>query len=190
MRPLTRDRYLTDAELQRFMRAVRERRHPNQARDYALFSILANTGIRPEEARALRRRDIVTNGRPPRIYLPRVKRGNGPRPTTILPMHKEVAAVVARYLERIDPAPESMLFPFTKRQSRRLFHYYARRAGLSPLLRLYALRHTVGMRLWRHTGDLRVMHALMGHVRLKAARAYVHAGKEQLRAAQAAVQEF
>ena len=52
LRRLTRERYLTDAELAAFMAAVRDRRHVHQPRDHALFALLANTGIRPSEARA------------------------------------------------------------------------------------------------------------------------------------------
>ena len=57
-RRVTPDRFLSDAELAAFMDAVRTRRHKNQPRDHALFALLVNTGMRPSEARALRRRDV------------------------------------------------------------------------------------------------------------------------------------
>lgn len=185
---MTRERYLSDDELARLMAAVRTRRHPNQARDYALLAILANTGIRPEEARALRRRDVIPGGRPPRIHLSRVKLSHGPYPVNTLPIHKAVARVLSTYLATMKAtAPDALLFPFTKRQSRRIFHYYTAKAGLSRTLRLYSLRHAVGMRLWRFTRDVRLIHGVMGHIRLKAAHAYQHTSQEQVRDAFTAV---
>jgi site-specific recombinase XerD len=185
---MTRERFLTDQELERLMRVVRERRHVNQPRDHALLALLANTGMRPEEARALRRCDVRPSARPPQVHLARVKRDHGPDPINTLVLHKSVAAVLARHLDAMSSQdPGALLFPFTKRQSRRIFHYYAGKAGLSRTLKLYSLRHSVGMRLWRYTRDLRLIQGVMGHVRLKASACYSHIGPEQIAAACAAV---
>jgi integrase len=167
---MTRERYLSDDELARLMAAVRSRRHVHQPRDYAFFALLANTGIRPSEARALRARDIGARGR--WIRVKREKR-NGPHPTTSLPLARPVAAIVQEYVNTLTER-DALLFPFTKRQSGRLFHYYGARAQIPQTLRLYSLRHTCGMRLWRHTGDLRLIQAIMGHSRLQASRSYEH----------------
>jgi integrase len=180
-RRMTRERFLSDAELDRFMAVVRERRHVHQPRDHALFALLANTGIRPSEALALTRADVHPHARPAWIRVRRLKRRHAADPLARLFLHTKVAAVVARYLESVPPATGTKLFPFTKRQSDRLFRYYANKADLAGTYKLYALRHTVGMRLWRHTGDLRIMQAIMGHVRLKATSAYVHTAPERMR---------
>jgi integrase len=179
-RPMTRERYLTDPELSRFMAAVRDRSHVHQPRDHALFAILANTGIRPSEALALERRDLHPHARPPWMHVARRKRLHAPAPITRLPLHPAVARVVATYLA--DARVTGRLFPFTKRQSFRLFRYYAGKSGLPAHYRIFSLRHTVGMRLWRHTEDLRMIHGIMGHVRTKAASSYVHVTPDRLRA--------
>lgn len=178
-RRMTRERYLSDSELERFMAVVSGRRHVNQPRDHALFALLANTGIRPSEALALTRADVHPHARPPWIHVRRLKKRHAADPTVNLPLHRAVARVVARYVDGL--APGERLFDFTKRQSFRLFRYYAAKAGVPRHLRIYSLRHTVGMR--RHTRDIRVMQGIMGHVRTKATSAYVHVTPEEMRAA-------
>jgi integrase len=168
------------------LKVVRERRHVHQPRDYALLVLLANTGIRPSEALALTRGDVHPHARVPWIYVARPKKRHASDPITRLPIHRAVAKVVAAYVDTIGDR-NAKLFPFVKRQSFRLFRYYAAKAGLPKHFRIYSLRHTVGMRLWRHTHDLRVMQGIMGHVRTKATTAYVHVPPERMREARARI---
>jgi integrase len=169
---MTRERYLSDDELERLMAAVRGRRHVNQPRDHAFFALLANTGLRPMEARQLIRSDLHLSGRRPWVRVKRVVRMHSPHPLERLFLNRRVAGLVARYADSLEPGAK--LFPFSARQSARLFHWYSGKAGLSPHYRIYALRHTVGMRLYRHTKDVRLMQAVMGHGRLKSAMCYDH----------------
>lgn len=186
-RRMTRERFLSDAELAAFMTAVRERRHVNQPRDHALFALLANTGIRPSEALALTRADVHPHARPAWIRVRRLKKRHAADPITKLPLNRAVAKVLARYVDTLQGDRTSLLFTFTKRQSFRLFRYYTAKSGLPPHFRIYSLRHTVGMRLWRHTGDIRLMQGIMGHVRTKATSAYIHVAPERMRAARSRI---
>lgn len=178
-RKMTRERFLSDAELERFMSVVRSRHHVNQPRDHAFFALLANTGMRPSEARALTRDDVNPFARVPWVRVCRPKKRHAAHPITELPLHPAVARVLGRYCQTVDRG--AMLFGFTPRQSYRLFRYYAGKAGLEAHFRIYSLRHGVGMRLWRQTGDLRVIQGIMGHVRLKATSCYVHTSPERMR---------
>ncbi len=186
LKRMTRDRYLSDAELRRFMEAVRTRRHVNQPRDYALFAILANTGLRPSEAMALRRRDVFAGARPPWLHVARAKRRHAAAPVTSIYISREVARIVADYVRTLERGER--LFAFTKRQSARLFRYYAERAKLATCYRIFSLRHTFGMRLWRFTeslsgvtGDARLIQAIMGHVHLRPSFNYKHVSPERIR---------
>ncbi len=180
-RRMTRERYLSEAELARFMAAVRERRHVHQKRDYALFALLANTGMRPAEARALTRADCHLEGRWPWILLHRVGKKHTPQPLDRMFLQCAVSNVVSRYLVSLPEDPAAKLFGFTKRQSARLFHYYADKARIVPKRKIYALRHTVGMRLWAHTKDIRLIQAVMGHGNQQATAAYVHTSPASIR---------
>jgi integrase len=178
MRRLTRERYLTDAELARFMEAARTRRHKNQPRDHAFFALLANTGIRPSEARALTRDDVHLRGRV-WIRVRRVARKHAPKPITELVLPRAVGDILRLYAEPLEAG--TLLFKFTKRQSGRLFHYYCNKGGLPTHYKLYAIRHSFGLRMWSRTRDLRLIQGLMGHTRIKASATYVHVPSTRLR---------
>jgi integrase len=178
-RRLTRERYLSDAELRRFMEAVRTRRHVNQPRDHAFFALLANTGMRPSEARALTRGDVHFKSDRVWVHVHRMRRKHAPAPITDLVLPAAVGEVVRRYAETLPV--DARLFGFTKRQSGRLFHHYCKKAGVPDHYRLYAIRHSFGLRLWSRTRDLRLIQGIMGHVRLKASATYVHVSVERLR---------
>lgn len=185
-RKVTRERYLSDAELERFMAVVRGRRHVNARRDHAMFALIANTGMRPAEVRSLRLSDLNLNTKQPTVRLHRVYKRHAPQPLSHLVLHRDVAAVVAAYVANLGTTPTTMLFPFTKRQAARLFHYYAKAAGLPSSLRIYSLRHTCGMRLWNHTRDLRLVQAILGHGSLTATMGYEHTPSSTIRAGYAA----
>ena len=182
-RRMTRERYLSDEELGRFMAVVGGRKHVNQPRDHAFFALIANTGMRPTEVRRLVRGDfhITRNLRTVTVRRPHKK--HGPRPLRRLFLQRPVAEVVARFLATLPADDDTKLFPFTKRQSARLFHYYGDKAGILPRRKIYALRHTVGMRLWRHTKDLRIIQAIMGYTNQAGTAGYVHVDPETIRAA-------
>ena len=177
LRRMSRERFLSDSELERLFQVVRARRHVNQPRDYCLLALLANTGIRPSEALALTRDDVHPHARPPWIILNRTKKPHGPHPNNELILHPKVARVVAAHADTLSAGQP--LFDFTKRQLARVFKFYAIKSGLGAY-RIYALRHSVGMRLWRHTKDLRVIQAILGHSHLGPAHAYIHVPQERI----------
>lgn len=183
LRRMSRDRYLSDAELAAFMAAVRERRHVHQPRDHAFFALLSNTGIRPSEALALCRADCHLRGRMPWIRLQRTGKRHTPQPTNELVIRREVADVLSRHVEQLAAGGDERLFPFTRRQAERLFHYYRRKASIEHKHKIYCLRHSVGMRLVRFVKDLRIVQAIMGHSGLRATMVYAHVSPERLQAA-------
>lgn len=180
IRRMSRDRFLSDDELERFLAAVRERRHVNRDRDYALFTLVVNTGIRPSEALSLRACDVHLRGRRPWLRLSRAKLKHRPDPTNELELNVQLAAAIRAHADTV--RGQDRLWPFSKRQAERLFLYYATKAGLSGF-HLFSLRHTAGMRLYSGTRDVRLIQALMGHRRLKATNAYVHTSREDIRRA-------
>ena len=154
------------------MGAVRARVHRNAVRDNAFFSVLANTGIRPSEALRLTIADVRPFGRAPFLRVNRSPVGKLARPITELAINPRVAAAVAKQVRAVRQGEDRRLFQITKRQAERLFHYYARIAGVETRHKLYDLRHTVGARLWLHTKDLRLIHGIMGHVHMSTAAKY------------------
>ncbi len=188
-RKMTRERYLSDAELAAFMRAVRERRHVHQPRDYAFFALIANAGIRPSEGMRLTRGDVHMSAAKPWVHVRRNHPRHAPQPVQDLVIHRDVATIVRAFIASLpDDERARKLFPFTKRQSARLYHYYAQKAGISPPRKIYALRHTAGKRMLSATSDLRLVQAIMGHVRLKATSVYLDIDPATLYHAQSALE--
>lgn len=176
-RRMTRERFLSDAELEAFLASVRERRHKNQPRDYALFVLLANTGIRPSEALALTWAD-VTLGAEPRIRVIRLKKHKARQQFDDLPLpHPVVVALESLGLGD----PSAHVFEVGKRQAERAFHYYMRRAGLYDGRWLYSLRHTAATRIYRATRDIHVVQAALGHEQPDMSCLYAHLTRSMLR---------
>ena len=176
---MTRDRFLSDAELARFMAAVRERKHRNQPRDYALFALLANTGIRPSEALALERADLHLSGKAPWMRVSRMKKKNSAGRFDELQLPAYTAGVLLDYVEKY--APEAgPVFPIHRRQAERLFHTYARHSGIRERLWLYCLRHTAATRIYAATRDISIVQAILGHEKPDTSCIYAHVTREIL----------
>ena len=177
-RRMTKDRFLSDRELAAFMAAVASRRHKNQPRDHALFALLANTGIRPSEALALTLGDLHLAGREPWISVSRKKKR---RPSSDeLQIPADLAEILGRHAAERETDPSVRLFPFNGRQVRKLFHHYAGLAGIARGHRVYSLRHTAATRIFRATGDIRLVQALLGHERPDMSCIYAHITRAML----------
>jgi integrase len=177
-RRMTRERFLSDAELEAFMGAVRGRRHKHQPRDHALFALLANTGIRPGEALALTAGDVHIYGKPAWIRVTRLKKAT-PQIDDI-EMTLELASIVRRHVEGAQIGHGRKLFQITRRQARRLFHRYASLAGIQRKTNLYILRHTAATRIYRATRDIKTVQALLGHEKPDTSAIYAHVSRAAL----------
>ncbi len=175
----SRRAFLTDAELAAFMEAVRTRHHVNQPRDHAFFAVLANTGLRPSEASALARKDIHVDASPPWIRVTRMKKKKKTvRETDDLQIPAGLATILGAYCSGMDA--ETRLFPISRRTGARLFHYYAKRAGIKHGW-LYVLRHTAATRLYRVSRDINLAQAILGHETPDMTALYAHVSRSLLR---------
>jgi len=172
-RRMTRERYLSDDELHRFMAVVRERRHVHQPRDYALFSLLANTGMRPAEARALVRESVQVDGPHPLVRVFRLKKMKTVPEFDDLPMPVETAEAMRSHMATLPEHPQQPLFVIQRRQLQRVFYAYCKAAGIVGV-NLYSLRHTAATRIYCATRDLRTVQAVLGHETPDMTSLYAH----------------
>jgi integrase len=177
---LSRNTYLSDSELAAFLAAVRERKHAKQSRDYALFALLANTGIRPSEALVMTRADCRLSGKLPWIRVSRLKKKRTAPVIDELQISPALAAIVSEHLAGVAPGNESRLFRITRRQVERMFHSYARLAGIRRYHWLYSLRHTAATRIYRATRDISIVQAILGHETPDMSCLYAHVAKDLL----------
>lgn len=157
-------------------------------RDRVLFSLLYNTGARVSEAIALRRSHVMLQP-DHRIQI----EGKG-RKQRVVPLWKSTVSRLKEWLERIEPAPQTPLFPNRLGQplsrsgvERRLREAVRSAATVCPTLAEkrvspHTLRHTTAMHLLQSGVDMTVIAMWLGHESPATTHQYVEANlamKEQ-----------
>lgn len=172
--------YLTREEMQAVLNA------PDGAtwaghRDRVLFGAMYNTGARVSEIIGLRRDDLISA----EVRSLRI-RGKG-RKERVVPLWKQTAAAVNRWLKQLGPPPSDPLFPNTRGQSLsrsgvedRLAVAVAKAAESCPSLRNksvspHTIRHTTAMHLLQSGVDVTVIALWLGHESLETTHQYVEA---------------
>lgn len=178
-------RFMSDLELSRFIAAVRDRRHKNRPRDFALFLMLATVGMRPSEALAMVTEDFGLSGPAPWIRIARMKKRLGSRQFDELEIPQDLAAVLASHVTGRPPG--ALAFAIGRRTAQRLFHHYTKIAGVRSSLSLYCLRHTAATRILRATRSIEVVQSVLGHERPDVSCLYAHVTRRMVREGLAAM---
>lgn len=164
-------RYLTQAELARFRKAVID---AGVARDVALFGLMYRFGLRSEEVTRLLVEDVdLGRGR---IRIRRVKSGD----TKEYPLPRDLVSPIRRYLRRRD---DKGPFFFTGRQSnnqrgltvlrvQQLFKEYAAAAGLPASVASHSLRHSIAVHSLDEGFGLEYVADLLGHTNIRSTAIY------------------
>ncbi len=142
-------------------------------RNRALIALLADSGLRKEEARRLRIGDIDLASR-----LLQVRQGKGQRDRT--GFFSDAAASALRAWLAIHPDPRSGVPVFVTRSGEmlgpwaivRILHRLSRRAKVARPIGPHALRHFCATALLRRTGDLDLVRQVLGHSTLAMALRY------------------
>jgi site-specific recombinase XerC len=142
-------------------------------RNRAMVMLLADSGLRREEARRLRVGDVDFATR-----LIRVQAGKGQRDG--VGFFGEATASALRAWLGLHPDPRPAVFVFVTRGGRqldpwaptRILHRLSRRAGLERPIGPHALRHFAATELLRRTGDLELVRRTLRHSTLTMALRY------------------
>lgn len=170
---MTPERFLSDAELERFMSAARGRRH------YVLLVLLSNLGIRPSEATNLTIADVHVDQRPAWVRVRRLKKRKAIAEHDDIEVSDRVADLLADHLATL-PADSARVFQTHRRSLQRTFRRYARIAGLWRGRHLYVLRHTAATRMYRTTRDITMVQAMLGHENPDTSSIYAHVPRAML----------
>jgi site-specific recombinase XerD len=143
-------------------------------RNRALIALLADSGLRKEEARRLRIGDVDQATR-----LIQVRAGKGQRDGVAFV--GEATASLLRVWLAVHPDPRPQAFLFVSRAGDqlgpwaivRILHRLSRRAGLDRPLGPHALRHYAATAVWRRSGDLELVRRVLRHQTLTMALRYV-----------------
>lgn len=167
---------LAQTTLRKLLRAAH-----GHLRDYALWEVLAGTGLRVGELLALKVGDVVINDRSGQVTVRQGKQGG----YRVIPLTLDVRKALTAYLAQGHPAPDNPAAslwvgprgPVRQRSSvPRLLAKYALQAGIEPV-NPHALRHTFATRyLNANPGDVRGLAHLLGHMSLDTVLIYCAPG--------------
>lgn len=194
-----RDRFLTRDDFRKLLQAAKQSRNPE--RDYMLFCLAGNLGLRVSEAVGLRLGDFHFRGQEPFLRIRTAKQ----RVETLddLPLHPTLERAAKLYLVDLGrrarlrfpgvagkvlvrgrsslclfPSETSSFRPLTTRAAEKAFDAAAARAGLRPGFSFHALRHYRGVRVYAETRDVLVVKRLLRHRSLHSSFLYMHLDPE------------
>ncbi len=172
--------YLTERERDELLEVAFDRSPrgvpAGQLRDLAILMIGVYQGLRVAEICALDRHDVDVES-----LILTVREGKGAK-DRILPLHRDVAAVVREYLSsRFDTSPALFLSRRGERistsQVRRMVKAAAAEAGIAKNVSPHKLRHSFATLLLERGVNIRVVQELLGHSSLETTQIYTHVAK-------------
>jgi integrase/recombinase XerC len=179
---------LTGVEAQGLLRAAGQTRHGLAKRNYALVTVLLESGLRVGEVCQLRRGDLDIRDRSGRV---RVREGKG-RKAREVPLNSNARRALRLYLaDRPQPQPEEHVFlsqrgskPLALRTVQATIAELGQRARIRRLpVTPHLIRHTFAQRYLKHNpGKLLELATLLGHESLDTTAIYGRPTAEQLAA--------
>ena len=165
--------FLTADEVHNFLLAAQESDNPN--RDYQLFQVMLNTGLRLAEILNLRLGDIEQVEHGEGILTVRKGKGGNPRrfriPAYVLRVLEERRQYLRlRWNDRSDR--EMVLFEMSPGNLRKLVKRTSKRAQIQKVVTPHTLRHTFGVHF---QGPIELLQQIMGHRDIKTTLRYRHA---------------
>jgi integrase/recombinase XerD len=177
---------LSEAEVERLLRAARAREGEDGLRLLALLELLYATGLRVSELVGL---PCSAVARDPRVLIVRGKGGR----ERMVPLGEPAREALARYRAargaRKGAAESRWLFPsrgrsghLTRHRVAQLLKELAAEAGLDPAkVSPHVLRHAFASHLLDHGADLRTVQKMLGHADISTTQIYTHVLNERLK---------
>jgi len=177
-------RYLITEQKQLLLKTLKVRR--DAIRQYMMYSLMLNTGLRLGEVVGLNVGDVQG-----RTVLEVVGKGSKSRE---IPLNKATREHIQAFLDwrrrnyglplSDDPLFTSRLGKrISKRAVQRDLTKWIKKAGIEGHFTPHALRHTVGTELLNKTGNLRVVQEFLGHADISTTQIYTHVSREQIQQA-------
>lgn len=151
------------------------------SRDYAIFQVFLQTGLRVSELCALHLGDLELNARP--YPLLHVRLGKGMRARTLALEKKAVQALKNYLAQRGHSLTEAVFLNYTgeaisERGVRKVVAKYVRAAGISKKVSPHSLRHTFATQKAEKGVSTYQLQEWLGHSNLNTTQIYVHLSKQ------------
>jgi integrase/recombinase XerD len=177
---------LSLAEVKRLLEGARGT-DPIALRDRALLELMYASGLRASEATGLEVTEVDLR----RGFVRAHGKGSKER---IVPLGREAAAALRRYLQRGRPelvgtSGERELFvnfrggALTRQGLYKIIRRHARAAGLEGKMSPHTLRHTFATHLLSGGCDLRSVQEMLGHADIATTQMYTHLSGEEIKEA-------
>lgn len=151
------------------------------SRDYAIFQVFLQTGLRVSELCALHLDDLELNARP--YALLHVRLGKGMRARTMA-LEKKVALALKNYLTQRPESPSDAVFlnhngeSLGERGVRKIVAKYVRASGITKRISPHSLRHTFATQKAEKGVSTYQLQEWLGHSNLNTTQIYVHLSKQ------------
>lgn len=155
---------------------LREAQKGGGARDVALFTLLAQSGLRIAEALALTWDDLIIRERSGSVT---VRKGKGGKRRTV-PLTLTARTAILAWREAAGAASGERVFPMGARAVQKALDRYARRAGIEGKVTPHMLRHTFCKALVDAGESLDRVAALAGHASLNTTARYTKPTEKDL----------
>ncbi len=176
-----RIKYLTQEEQRALLRTLRD--HRSAERDYCLFNLILNTGLRLAEVLALNVCDVRD-----RTVLRVVGKGDKMRE---IPLNKAIRGHLEEFLrwKRRQDEGLSDLDPLfvsrnngrvTSRPVQRALTKWLRLAGVEGHYSPHSLRHTFATQVYERTKNIRLVQDVLGHQNIGTTMIYTHVTKQEI----------
>jgi len=175
---------LTDVEKKKLLKAISNTKGKKAFRDFAVFSLFLNTGIRISELVGLNVGDVNL---PEKKITIRVKGGH----TAARFLNARARRALDAYLKKRRRMPVETRALFVSNQGRRVsvrqvqrsLDEWLARAGIEKRVTVHGLRHTFASNLLERTGNLALVQQSLGHRHIATTTIYAHVPSEELQQA-------
>ena len=173
---------LSDSERRALLDTIAKSSDTLADRDFAIVSLLLGTGIRLSSLTGLNASDIDFKDGTINIT------SKGGRNETVF-INAALRRIISSYVKAHGISGASPLFQATsgKRLCARQVQYriseWIKRAGIEHQASVHTLRHTFATRLYRMTGDLRLVQRALGHRQVTTTEIYTHLSDQSLKKA-------
>ncbi len=153
----------------------------SNSRDYAIFQVFLQTGLRVADLYALRLDDLEMHARP--YPLLRVRLGKGMRARTIA-LEKKVAQALKNYRAQRGESLSDAVFlnyygePIGERGVRKIVAKYVQASGITKRISPHSLRHTFATQKAEKGVSTYQLQEWLGHANLNTTQVYIHLAKQ------------
>jgi len=159
-------------------------------RDYLVFVVMGNLGLRIGEMVLLRREhfESLTND-PPIARVPALKKRGKQESYKSIYVHWKVADVIKKYIAKDLYRTDEFLFPgmtetgnLSSRHMYTIIISYFKKCGFTENYTPHSIRHMVGTRIYEKTGDVAFVRDQLGHSvigNIGATNIYIHTSQER-----------